>query len=185
MNAARVRNEYQKSEAQAETHPVKLIHLMYERVLTHLELAEQGVLQKDVKLRGENLSKAIAIISELNAAIKKDDKTETADFLRGLYSAILVELPKIGISQNVEIVRQSIRYIQKLKSIWEETAMKEAGFSKAANGEVAKTRKGPINEYPQYSAGEVSEKKTYSAKNRGEAAKPKAEGILSAVSVSI
>jgi|GEM_PF-663508 len=185
MNAARVRNAYQKSEAQAEIHPVKLIHLMYDRVLTHLNLAEQGLLQKDVKLRGENLSKAIAIMSELNAAIKEDDNTEAADFLRGLYSAILVELPKVAISQDVEIIRRSARYILKLKSVWEETAMKEAGLSKAVDSDIVKDKGGATNMSPKVPEDEHFEKKTYSAKSKIETGKPKAEGVFSALSVSI
>nr|MBF0223460.1 flagellar protein FliS [Desulfobulbaceae bacterium] len=185
MHAARVRTAYQKSEAKTEIHQVKLIHLMYERVLPHLELVEQGLLQKDVKLRGENLSKAIALISELNAAIKNDDNSEAAEFLKGLYSAILVELPKVGISQNVETVRQASRYIQKLKSVWEETALKEAGFVKDANGDLLRAKDEHIAKIQQ--SGEVKrpEKKVYSATSKFKAAKPTAESMMGIMSVSI
>lgn len=129
MNTAKARSAYQRSEAQAQIHPVKLIHLLYERVLVHLELAEQGIVTNDVKLRGENLSKAIAIISELNASIKDADDSESAGFLRRLYSVILLELPKVGLSCDVEIVRKSHRYLNRLREIWESTAMVEAGFA--------------------------------------------------------
>lgn len=128
MHTTKARSAYQKSEAQAQIHPVKLIHLLYERVLVHLDLTEQGLLANDVKARGENLSKAIAIISELNASIKDADDSDAADFLRGLYSAILLELPKVAISADVEIIRQSHRYLSKLLEIWETTAMAEAGL---------------------------------------------------------
>ena len=133
MNTAKVRSAYQKSEAQSQIHPVKLIHLLYERVLVHLELAEQGIAANDIKARGENLSKAIAIISELNASIKDADDSEVAGFLRSLYSAILLELPKASISNDVEIVRCSYRYMQRLLEIWESTAMVEAGLSGGQN----------------------------------------------------
>ena len=135
MNTAKVRSAYQKSEAQSQIHPVKLIHLLYERVLVHLELAEQGIAANDIKARGENLSKAIAIISELNASIKDADDSEVAGFLRSLYSAILLELPKASISNDVEIVRCSRRYMQRLLEIWESTAMVEAGLSGGQNDE--------------------------------------------------
>lgn len=128
MQTAKVRSAYQKSEAQAQIHPVKLIHLLYERVLIHLELAEQGIAANDVKARGENLSKAIAIIAELNASIMEADDSEAARFLRSLYSAILMELPKVSISNDVEIIRKSHRYLHRLLEIWESTAMVEAGM---------------------------------------------------------
>ena len=189
MNAAQVRNAYRKSESQTEIHPVKLIHLMYERVLTHLDLAEQGLLQKDVRLRGENLSKAIAIISELNAAIKDEDNTEAAGFLRGLYSAILVELPRVGVSKDVEIIRQSKRYLIKLKEIWEQTALKEAGFEVEANGVVvAKSRNTGVKEpsLNQANSEHPQEKQSYAPKGKFKPVSSKAEGApLSGVSFSI
>ena len=125
MNSAQARNAYRQSEAQSKIHPVKLIHLMYERALAHLEMAGVGIVKKDPKMRGENLGKAIAIITELNASVNEDDTSEAALFLRGLYGAILAELPKASIVDNGEIVHQTITYIKRLKEIWEQTAMQE------------------------------------------------------------
>lgn len=139
MNIAKARSAYQQSESQAQIHPVKLIHLLYERVLIHLELAEEGILTADVKARGENLSKAIAIITELNASIKEGDASEAAAFLRGLYSAILLQLPKVGLTNDVETIRQSYRYMNRLREIWEATAMVEAGLT--VNGSQGETPK--------------------------------------------
>ncbi len=125
MDTSRVRNAYRQSESQADIHPVKLIHIMYERVIMHLELAEDGIRDNDPRKRGENLGKAIAIISELNASIKKDDESEAAGFLRGLYGAILIELPKVSLTEDIKILKQTQTYICRLKKIWEETAMRE------------------------------------------------------------
>lgn len=120
-------NAYRTTEKQADIRPVKLIHMLYERVLVHLELAEEGIREQTPKKRGENLGKAIAIISELQASIKSEDHSEAALFLRGLYGAILVELPKVSVSQDVKVLRQARAYLERLKGIWEETAMLESG----------------------------------------------------------
>ncbi len=130
METSRVRSAYKQSETQSDIHPVKLIHIMYERVIAHLELAGEGIRDEDPQKRGENLGKAIAIITELNASIKKDDDTEAAQFLRGLYSAILTELPKVSLSEDIKILKQTHTYVCRLKEIWEETAMKENGLTK-------------------------------------------------------
>lgn len=184
MNAARVRSAYRKSESQAEIHPVKLIHLMYERVLVHLELAEQGLLAKDIKLRGENLSKAIAIITELNVAIKDDDNSEVAGFLRGLYSSILMELPKVGVSHDVEIIRQSKRYVRKLKDIWESTAMKEAGFGQGADGEGVKANADLLKAQATMGSGE-DVKQNYEVRGRFKPVKAAPDRVVSGMSFSI
>ncbi|MFH1216582.1 MAG: flagellar export chaperone FliS [Pseudomonadota bacterium] len=125
MNSSQARNAYRQSEAQSKIHPVKLIHLMYERTLIHLDMALIGIENKSPQLKGENLGKAIAIITELNASVKDDDDSEAALFLRGLYNAILVELPKAAVNNDAQVVRQTSSYIRRLKEIWEETAMAE------------------------------------------------------------
>jgi flagellar protein FliS len=94
--------------------------------LVHLELAEEGIREQAPKKRGENLGKAIAIITELQASIKSEDHSEAAQFLRGLYGAILAELPRVSISQDVKVLRQARSYLERLKQIWEETAMRES-----------------------------------------------------------
>jgi len=126
MVGQKVLDAYRTTEKQAEIQPVKLIHMLYERVLVHLELAEEGIREQTPKKRGENLGKAIAIITELQASIKSEDHSEAAQFLRGLYGAILVELPRVSVSQDVKVLRQARAYLEKLKGIWEETAMRES-----------------------------------------------------------
>jgi len=127
---------YRNTEKQTEIHPVKLIHMLYERVLTHLEEAEIGIKENNPKKRGENLSKSIAIVTELNASLKSEDESDAARFLRGLYTAILVELPKVSLSGDIQILRQSARYMKQLKEVWEQTAMKEHGLDVARSMEV-------------------------------------------------
>ncbi len=129
MTSVQARKRYRQTEKLATIHPVKLVHLMYERVLVHLDLVLEAVEERDPVKRGENLGRAIAIVTELNASIRKEDASEAAEFLRGLYSAILVELPKVAVNNDAEIVRRARRYLGKLKEIWEQTAMREHGFS--------------------------------------------------------
>ncbi|MGV1099867.1 flagellar export chaperone FliS [Thiovibrio sp. JS02] len=134
MVGQQVVSAYRKTEKHAEIHPVRLIHMLYERVLMHLEQAEVGIRENNPRKRGENLSKAIAIVTELSASVKSEDESEAAQFLRGLYGAILMELPKASMAgeENVKILRQSYNYLKRLKDIWEDTAMREEGLGVAA-----------------------------------------------------
>ncbi len=139
MNVARVRNAYAQSESQAKIHPVKLIYMMYERLLVHFELTEEAIVEKDFKGRGENLGKAIALLTELSASIKEDDDSEAAQFLRGLYGAILTELPKVALGNDLQILKQAKLYVGRLKEIWEETAMRECELAGQETEEAAKS----------------------------------------------
>jgi len=118
------RNTYQKIEAQGYQDPAEVIQILYDRVLKHLLWAGEGIEEKNPCKRGENLGKVINIISELNAALDMEHGGEAAVFLRGLYVAILVELPKVAITQDVEILKRSYRYIKRLNEIWEQTVIK-------------------------------------------------------------
>ena len=132
MTSAQARQAYKKTEKMATIHPVKLIHLMYERVLAHLDIIIEAIDEKNVLKRGEHLGKVIAIITELNASIKKEDDSEAAGFLRGLYTAILVELPKVSIDNNRETAIKTRTYMLRLMEIWEQTAMREHGLFDSA-----------------------------------------------------
>ncbi|OIP48430.1 MAG: flagellar export chaperone FliS [Deltaproteobacteria bacterium CG23_combo_of_CG06-09_8_20_14_all_60_8] len=119
---------YFQAQASVKIAPVKLIQMLYERLLIHLDCAAEGLLENDPKKRGEHLSKAIAIITELNCSIRMEDKSEPARFLRGMYEAMLIALGTVPVVQDVEVIRLARRYVQRLKTIWEETAMLENGF---------------------------------------------------------
>jgi len=122
------RNAYSKAQASAKIHPVKLVHMLYERLLLNLDCASEAVAKRDFKKRGENLSKAIAIITELNCSVRAGDDSEPAQFLRSLYASMMVELAKVGVNGDAAAIQQTSRYVERLKRIWEETAMQESGF---------------------------------------------------------
>ncbi|MEA1969452.1 MAG: flagellar export chaperone FliS [Thermodesulfobacteriota bacterium] len=103
--------------------PEQLILMLYKGALDRLQLAKQGVQENNIKKRGENLGKVIAIISELNSSVDLTMKDESTQFLRGLYSAILAELPMVSINNDIDILIRTETYISKLKEIWEKDVM--------------------------------------------------------------
>lgn len=147
MNTAQVRNAYAQSGSQAKIHPVKLIYMMYERLLVHLDVAKGAIEQNDIKVRGENLGKAIALLTELNASIAEDDDSEAASFLKGLYGAILSELPKVAIENDVQILNQSMQYVIRLKEIWEDTAMREYELTLQEKAKAVQRPASPVSKY--------------------------------------
>lgn len=123
---------YQQTRVQSDVNPVKLIHMAYEGILTSLAKTEEGIDEGDVRKRGENLSRAIGLITELNVAVGKGDpEDETIAFLRGLYESILLELPQVAVNEDKEILQRTSRYITRLKEIWENSAMQEQTPSQA------------------------------------------------------
>jgi|AntRauTorckE6833_2_1112554.scaffolds.fasta_scaffold120706_1 flagellar protein FliS len=114
---------YRKTEVSTVTDPNKLIQMLYDGALRFLEKARQGTEKRDPRLRGENLGKAIDVLTELNACLDVEKGGETAQFLRDLYLYMIFELPKANITHDTEIIIRSMNYIKELKKIWEQTVM--------------------------------------------------------------
>lgn len=103
--------------------PKNLILMLYDGAIKHIRLAKEGIKENNIPKRGENLGRAISIISELNASLDPDIRDDAIDFLRGLYAAILIALPKVSISNDMETLRRAETYMEQLRSIWKTSVM--------------------------------------------------------------
>ncbi len=126
MSAAKNINVYLNNHYEGMT-PEKLIHMLYEGALKHLRFAREGIVENNIKKRGENLSKVIAIISELNTSIDPKADDESIQFLRGLYASMLSELPKVSITNDVKPIDLAYSYLEKLNEIWETQVLNNPG----------------------------------------------------------
>jgi flagellar protein FliS len=122
MPAMNKMNTYLNNHYEGMT-PEKLIQMLYRGALRYINLTREGVQEKNIPKRGENLSKTIAIVSELYASLDPDMHDESIQFLRGLYSSILVELPKVALTNDIRILDRAYRYLERLDSIWETDVM--------------------------------------------------------------
>lgn len=141
--------------------PERLILMLYDGAIKYIRRARQGIDENNIQMRGENLSRTIAIVSELNASLDPNINDEAIGFLRGLYAAILAELPKVSINNDTKILDRSEAYISQLKEIWEKDVMKKqhlaetrkkmssAGSQGEAGGTSLKAG-GTAPEYPDY-----------------------------------
>lgn len=137
--------------------PEQLILMLFKGALERIRLTREGIEENNIQKRGENLSKTIAIIAELNSSIDTTMNDESTQFLRGLYSAILTELPKVSLTNDKKILMRTHKYISKLKDIWENDVMgKGSPTLKTVPGKMAKNRP-TANTYPANSPG----KKTF------------------------
>jgi len=115
-------NSYQKVQVSSEINPQKLILMLYDGAIKRISFAREGVINKDPKQRGENLSKAIAIISELNASLRNIEGEEIS-FLRSLFLVMMQELCKVSLTNDVQTLDRASKYLMELKRIWETSVM--------------------------------------------------------------
>lgn len=126
MSAAKSMNAYLNNHYEGMT-PEKLIHMLFKGALKHISLAKEGVNENDPKKRGEHLGKVISIISELNTSINSEIEDESIRFLKGLYTSMLAELPKVSITNDPKALDLTKSYIEKLNEIWETQVLPNPG----------------------------------------------------------
>jgi flagellar protein FliS len=117
---------YEKTDI-LTTDPHKLVLMLYDASLKHLFLVRKGIQNRDPVMRGEHLSKVIGIITELLSSVNSDPADDAANFLRGLYTAILTQLPKVNVTNEVATINTTIRYMAQLRTIWQEQVVASGG----------------------------------------------------------
>ncbi len=124
MSSATNMNIYLNNHYEGMT-PEKLIQMLYRGALRNLSLAREGINENNPRKRGEHLSKTIAIVSELYSSLNPEMTDESTQFLRGLYSNMLVELPKISISNDIKTLDLAYSYLERLDQIWKHEVMEK------------------------------------------------------------
>ena len=109
------------------TDPATLILMLYDGAIKNLLMAREGIKANDIKKRGEHMSKAIAIITELLSSVQGDDSNEVATFLKNMYSSMLTELVKVNLNNDPEPVELSIKYLAQMRNIWQTEVMNGEG----------------------------------------------------------
>lgn len=129
-------SSYQKVQISSEINPQKLILMLYDGAIKRISFAREGVINKDPKQRGENLSKAIAIISELNASLQNIED-EGIFFLRSLFLAMMQELCKVSVTNDIQTLDRTTKYLMELKRILETSVMGRENTAPHANSKTA------------------------------------------------
>lgn len=114
------RSQY-NSDAILSASPVRLLTMLYDRLLLDLERAEAAHGQQDWQVASDNLLHAQAIIAELASSLKTDvwDGGET---LLALYTYVSNALIAANVQRDVSRVREAISLLEPLRQGWHEAA---------------------------------------------------------------
>jgi flagellar secretion chaperone FliS len=119
---------YQKHEVEG-LNPAEIIHRLYQKLHSKLQGAREAIKKGQAGPKGENLSRALAIIGELQASLNLEQGGEIADNLNGIYSFLIMELAMIGLHNDADRLAKVIRIVEPLLDAWEQV-------SKSGNSQV-------------------------------------------------
>lgn len=108
---------YRRTAVQSSS-PVQLVVMLYDGALRFCGEARGAILRRDVAAKGKALSKAIAIVGELQGTLDLERGGEVAVSLHQLYSFLTDRLMAASFSQSVEPLDQAVRVLTNLRDGW-------------------------------------------------------------------
>lgn len=115
-----LRSQYNRDAVLSAT-PVRLLTMLYDRLLLDLRRAEAAQLEQNWATATENLLHAQAIVSELSSSLRVD-VWDGAEGLLALYTYASNAMITANIHRDVERTRESIALLEPLRQSWHEAA---------------------------------------------------------------
>ena len=140
MVPSRFRKEYRHNEI-ATSSQGRLIIMMYEGAVKFVNLAIEGVDNKDLSKKGIYINKAHDIINELSLALDMKKGGEIAQKLESLYQFILHQLTLANIKSDRKALESILNILNPLLEAW--TELFDKGKNNGTNNTHQSTTKTP------------------------------------------
>jgi flagellar protein FliS len=120
MTAIRTYHKVGVESGVAAADPHQLILMLYQGALLAIVNAKNGMLRKDIPVKGAAVSQAILIIDDgLKASLNKDVGGELAHNLAALYDYMTNRLLTANLKNDVAALDEVSRLLNDLKGAWE------------------------------------------------------------------
>jgi flagellar protein FliS len=133
MSSFRGLNSYRQTQVQSRT-PLELVVMLYDGALQSLWTARGAIERRDIPARRDALSRAMAIISELQSTLNLEQGGSVAATLDQLYSYATRRLLEATMKNDVAPVDEVRRLLETLRDAWRTIAVPVGG---AASGTAA------------------------------------------------
>src|SRR3989442_930938 len=97
---------YRAAVTQTTQSKEEILLMLYDGVLKFLKFARMSLTQKHIAAKGENLSKALAIITELDCALDRQNGGDIAANLASLYQYMLTRLTHANIHNDLAALEE-------------------------------------------------------------------------------
>lgn len=112
---------YRKNEV-AGLSPVEIVCRLYRKLHSKLQATREAIQEGKIAAKGESLSRALAIIAELQASLNLEEGGEIAANLNDLYTFLTMELSVVVLKSDLGKLAKAITIVETLVEAWEEIA---------------------------------------------------------------
>lgn len=113
---------YARSASQVTHSQEKMLIMLYDGVLKFIKLAQRGIEEKKPALKGEYISRVIAIITELDSALDMDRGGEISENLSGIYGFMVIRLSEANLKNDPAALEEVAGLIRDIKEGFEVAA---------------------------------------------------------------
>jgi flagellar protein FliS len=111
----------------ADASPARLVQVMFEHILSHLATARGCMLRvaddrplNEVLAKVSAISKANALLAQLNATLDMERGGQVAQNLRALYEYMMNRLTLANATNDTALVAEVASLVEKIKSGWDQ-----------------------------------------------------------------
>jgi flagellar protein FliS len=121
---------YRQTSVQSSS-PLELVVLLYDGALRHLVAAREAIERQDLIARREALSKALAIVTELQSTLNLEEGGPVAQQLDALYTYMTGRLVDATARKDVKALPEVENLLRSLRDAWAQIAAGEPAIAGA------------------------------------------------------
>jgi len=121
-STARGLSSYRNTQVQSRT-PLELVVMLYDGALRFVNDARETHARRDLRARGQAISKALAIIGELQNTLDIEKGGEVAEQLDNLYTYISSRLLDVTLKQDIAACDEVHKLLSTLREGWAQAAL--------------------------------------------------------------
>jgi flagellar protein FliS len=121
LRAGRVARAYQTVDAQSRS-PLELVVMLYDGAIRFLTQAKDAHGRGDLRARAAGVSRALAIVGELQSTLDVERGQAVAEELDRLYQYITTRLLQVTLNGDVTALEESARLLGHLREAWSEVS---------------------------------------------------------------
>lgn len=121
--------EVYRNVAVETAHPLKLVIMAYQGAVAALDRAVSALEEKDYRRKSEEIQKAVALVSELLAALDMERGGQIAKAFSSLYAYFLKRLLEADVRKDMKALKEVRSHLAQLQEAWEELSEGKAQVS--------------------------------------------------------
>ena len=121
MQNSAAMNQYKQVGVQSSVEnadPHTLIQMLINGAIERLNMAKMHMQQKNIAMKGENISRAISIIDGLRSSLDMEKGGEIAQNLESLYEYMQRQLLAANVGDKLENIEEVISLMNEIRSGW-------------------------------------------------------------------